>query len=206
MEKYLSLNELLPGLVVLTPLVAAALTVFKWGISRHDAQFTKRKEFLQHWKDPEGLDDLSVEVLVRQLTGAYLPAAAVRRICRRGSGEVARTLLDLAAIWPLVKWDARTATASWQDFARTSRIRSLKGLLLWFVYFGAGIVGATALITVAFEKPAALTGFIVTAWCVILIAVAGVALWKTDPWGIANKSGEALLCYASGDDTPSEQD
>lgn len=200
METFLSLNEILPGLVVVAPMAAVALAVFKWAISRHDAQFTRRKEFLQHWRDPEGLDDLSIEVLVRQLTGAYLPAAVVRRVCRRCNAEMARTLLDLATIWSLVEWDAGTGTASWKRIARSSHMRRFKGFLLWFVYFGAGIFGASTLIAVAFQKPETITGFVATAWGVILVAVAVVALWKTDAWGTANKSGDVLLHYASSDE------
>lgn len=79
-------------------LAIVALGGFRWLIGRKDLQFVRRREFLQHWKNPWDLDALSVEVLSRQLFGAYLPAGA----------QVCRMLGDLADIWSLVEWNQET--------------------------------------------------------------------------------------------------
>lgn len=203
MQKCFSLIETLPGLVLVAPMAVAALAIFKWGVSRHDAQFARQREFLQNWKDPEHLDDLSIEVLVRQLTGSYLPAALVRRVCRRERTEVVRTLIDLAVIWPLVEWDACTGRATWKRIAKSPRIRRLKEFVLWLAYLTAGILGGSALVAVALQKPDPIIGFAATAWGVILVSFAGIALWKTDAWGTANKCGDVLLRSVNSDELPS---
>jgi len=38
---------------------AGSLALFKWVLSRHDVQFTRRREFLHHWRHPNDLDDLA---------------------------------------------------------------------------------------------------------------------------------------------------
>ena len=125
MAAWQTLLESTPGLALIVPMAAGALAILKWGISRQDAQFAKRKEFLQNWKDPEALDDLSIEVLVRQLTGTYLPAMLVRRVCSRKGSEITRTLMSLAKIWPLVDWHSESGTASWKKIARSESPRIL---------------------------------------------------------------------------------
>lgn len=204
MFSWISLIEDAPGLALVAPMAAAALAILKWSISRHDAQFARRKEFLQNWKHPDSLDDLSIEVLVRQLTGTYLPALVVRRVCRRGSTEIARTLQDLATIWPLVQWNSRTGTASWKKIAGSHRIRVVKGLILSLAYFVAGTLGSTALIVVVLTKPEAIIGFASAAWGLVLIAFASTALWAADAWGTAVKHKDALLARANSDEDPSD--
>jgi len=93
-----------------------ALGGFRWLIGRKDLQFVRRREFLQHWNNPRDLDALSVEVLSRQLFGAYLPAVVVRRVCDRSGAEVCR-------------WKAKAASA-------TKRARW--NLTFWAIYFVPG--------------------------------------------------------------------
>ncbi|MBH1494006.1 hypothetical protein JY423_02200 [Stenotrophomonas maltophilia] len=190
-----------PGLALVAPMAAGALAILRWGISRHDAQFAKRKEFLQNWKDPDALDDLSIEVLVRQLTGTYLPALLVRRVCRRKRSEITKTLMSLATIWSLVDWHSDSGTASWKKSARSHPVRFAKGLLLTMAYFSLGTLGATALTFVILKQPAMIIAFGSAAWGLLLIGLAFAALWTAEPWETAAKSSDALLDLAN-DETP----
>ena len=193
MNLWIELIESLPGLGLVLPVTAVALAIFKWGLSRHDVQFARRKEFLVNWKDPKDLDDLSIEVLIRQLTGTYLPSTVVRRVCAGKTLETAQTLLRLAEIWSLIDWDERTATAKWKSVAATDGRRAIWRTAVWAGYFGAFIAGAGILAMTTIEKPSASVAVIAASWGVTLLFAAAVALFRTDAWGVACKWGDALL-------------
>jgi len=128
--------EILLGLVtsqfkITIALATVLLGAFRWLLARHDLQFIRRKEFLQNWKSPRELDLLSIEVMTRQLFGAYLPAPLVRGICERNGAEVARTLRDLANVWDLIDWDGDAGTVAWKRKASTREKRAQRVLFLW---------------------------------------------------------------------------
>lgn len=182
-----------PGLALVVPLATGALALIRWAVSRHDFHSSKRKEFLLHWKDPTKLDDVSVEVLVRQLTGTYLPAVAVRRVCSRENLETVQTLHRLADIWTLVTWDAQKAEASWKRGAANPTARTLWGVAAWAAFSLAFMVGATAVVYVAIEKPSGNVGLVTATWGVALVVGGIGALTRTDAWGTASKWGNDLL-------------
>ena len=193
MEWFRSLIESLPGLAFVVPVVAGALALFKWSLSRHDVQFARRREFLLHWKNPRDLDSISIEILIRQLTGSYLPARVVRRICLRDSLETVQTLHRLSDIWTLVQWDSEAGTVSWKNEAKTALRRSLWLAAAWISYFLFFIVGAGLLAVVALAKPEAPIGLAAVGCGTAFVFAAVVALFRTDAWGAAYKWGEALL-------------
>lgn len=192
-----NLLEILPGLGFVAPVVAGALALFKWGLSRHDVQFSRRREFLLHWKDPRELDALSVEVLTRQLTGTYLPAIVVRRVCARDGDETAQSLIRLATMWSLVEWDAKTGTARWRSRAGTKCLRSAWRGAVWIGYFSSFIVGAGLIAAIALEMPSPSVGLTGAGWGVALLFAAYVALVRTGAWGAACAWGEDLLHVAN---------
>lgn len=198
----MGLIESLPGLGLVLPIAAGALAIFKWVLSRHDVQFARRKEFLIHWRHPKDLDDLSIEVLIRQLTGKYLPSTLVRRICSASNLETAQTLLRLADIWSLVDWNEETATVTWKTAAATDRRRSIWRAAVWAGYFAAFTAGAGILVVTTIEKPSASIALIAAGWGVTLLFAAAVALIRTDAWGAACKWGDVLLSNANWTGTP----
>jgi len=202
MATWQTLMESTPGLALVAPMAAGALAILRWGISRHDAQFAKRKEFLQNWKDPCALDDLSIEVLVRQLTGTYLPALLVRRVCSRKGSEITRTLMSLATIWPLVDWHSESGTASWKKSARSHPVRFAKGLLLTMAYFALGTLGATALTFAVLKQPPMVIAFVSSAWGLLFIGLAIAALWTAEPWATASKLKDTMLDLANDEPAP----
>lgn len=202
MDWLVNLLESFPGLAFIVPITVAALAIFKWGISRHDVHFDRRKEFLLHWKNPNELDDLSLEVLIRQLTGAYLPAVVVRRVLRRKDQETARTLLRLADMWRLVCWDPARAEAVWKPGTAHPVARKLRGALAWVAFLASFVCGASILIYVAIEKPHGSIGVAAAGWGVAFVVAGIAALVQTDAWGVADRWGNALLEVANTCDLP----
>lgn len=198
MNQWIGLIQSLPGLGLVVPVAAVSLAIFKWGLSRHDVQFARRKEFLTHWKDPKDLDNLSIEVLIRQLTGKYLPSTVVRRVCNAKALETAQTLLRLADIWSLVAWDEESATAKWKTVAETRVRRSIWRAAVWAGYFTAFISAAGILAVIMIQKPNASVALIAAGWGITLLFAAVVALIRTDAWGAACEWGDALLNHANG--------
>lgn len=194
------LLESMPGLTFVVPVSAAALAILRWCLSRHDVQFVRRKDFLSHWTDPSKLDDLSVEVLIRQLTGTYLPAVVVRRVCQQSNRESAQTLLRLSTMWPLVQWDHLTGTACWKPMANTSLARSTRRALVWLCYFASFIVGGGLLLSVATQKLTDTLAITASAWGVMLVFASVAALIRTDVWGAASEYGECMIRAANGEE------
>lgn len=168
---------------------------FRWLIGRKDLQFVRRREFLQYWKDPWELDALSVEVLSRQLFGAYLPAAVVRRVCDRSGAEVCRMLGDLADVWSLVEWDQKTQRVNWKAKAASDTKRAKWNLAFWAIYFVSAFSGAMILfVLIAGSTSVSISASVASSlWGIILIAVSGVALWRTDAWAVAARLGDGFL-------------
>lgn len=200
MDWITNLYQGFPGLAVVIPITAAVLAMFRWAISRHDVHSSRRKDFLLHWKNPDELDDLSVEVLVRQLTGTYLPAAVVRRVCSHRNRETARTLVRLADMWSLVLWDPNRAEVTWKRGAASPLVRKLRGTLAWVAFFAAFIVGASMVVYVAVTRPSGSVAMVAVLWGVTLVTASVLALVRTDAWGAANTWGEALLEAANTGD------
>jgi hypothetical protein len=192
--------EQLLGLVggqlkILVALAVMSLGVFRWLIGRRDLYFVRRKEILQYWKNPHELDALSVEVLTRQLFGAYLPADLVRRVCSRSGVEVCRTLGDLADIWSLVEWHPKSRQIRWKAKAGTAAKRARWNLAFWAAYFVAAFCGLMILFRVAAaSSDATITTSIAAFLCgVMLIGAAWAALWRIDAWSAASRLGDDFL-------------
>lgn len=168
---------------------------FRWLIGRRDLQFVRRREFLQYWKNPWELDALSVEVLSRQLFGSYLPAALVRRVCDRSGAEVCRMLGDLADVWSLVEWDQKTQRVGWKAKAASAAKRAKWNLAFWGIYFVSAFSGAMIIfVLIAGSTSVSISASVASSlWGIILIAVSGVALLRTDAWSAAVRLGDGFL-------------
>jgi hypothetical protein len=182
-------------LKIVMGLAIVVLGGFRWLIGRRDLQFVRRREFLQYWKNPWELDSLSVEVLSRQLFGAYLPAAVVRRVCDRSGAEVCRMLGNLADVWSLVEWDQKTQRVHWKAKAASATKRAKWNLAFWAIYFVTAFSGAMILfLLVAGSTNGSVSASVASSlWGIILIAVSGVALWRTDAWAAAASLGDGFL-------------
>jgi hypothetical protein len=174
---------------------AAIIGLIKWITSRHDVKFTHRKTVLEHWEDPTTIDPLKAEVLCRQLVGVYLPYPLLLKICSSPQAAVVNTLLELAELWPLLRWDPLRSEIRWVSAADNGLKRFRKCAFLWISYFGAGIAGASILIflhlrdvTVTSE-----TYWAIICWCIVLLATSASSLWKLGAWGRANKLGDEFL-------------
>lgn len=178
--------------------VLAVIGATKWLIGRQDVQFSRRKDFLQHWTDPEQMNAIAVEVLARQLVGAYLPAEVVRRVCRDPGSEIVRSLGNLADVWPLVEWDGRAGALKWKRVARSALQRRVSLALLWLMYVGFGIVGCSMLLAALAEPISSLSQLSVLLGGAVSVAAAVVSLHKTDTWGAAHRQGDLFLQQING--------
>jgi len=172
-----------------------ALAAFRWFVARRDLQSTRRVEFLQHWKSPSELDVVSIEVLTRQLFGAYLPAPLVRRICNRHGTEVCKTLGELGDVWSLVEWDNKLCVVRWKSKAHSVSKRQRWTALYWAMYFASGFAGGVILLSVSLAPTTMDVPVSVGAamWGLLCFGVAGAALWRTDAWGAALRLGDLFL-------------
>lgn len=174
--------------------VTAVAALARWFSSRNDAHFSRRKDVLDRWQEPAAMDDFKLELLVRQITGVYLPACIIRKICSQPEWPTISSLFTLAEMWPLLTWDPYSATLSWTEAANSSRKRTFKNSLFWCFYFLAGTVGG---VLVVFSLRPVIAGALpeiaVPMWGAVLIAAAAVSLWRQERWGFAARLGDSYL-------------
>jgi hypothetical protein len=100
-------NFLVPILVVV---VGTALIKGLFGV--HRSKSADRKDFLDFWSRRELQDDMWLEVAVRHLFGAYLPASLIRSLLQ--SPQVARSILEISESWNLLDMDDETKELRWK--------------------------------------------------------------------------------------------
>lgn len=97
-------------------LPASFLLIGAWALNKlialHDSKRRNRIEFLEQWQSIDKMDDVRLEVTVRHLIGTYLPADIIRTVYRMPFPT--QSLLDLAAIWPLIEFDQMTRILKWK--------------------------------------------------------------------------------------------
>lgn len=77
----------------------------------HGRRSQNRKDFLDLWDSTRSQDHLWLEVVIRHLFGSYLPARIIRLALAQP--DKAQSLLNLAELWPLFRFDPTSETASW---------------------------------------------------------------------------------------------
>ena len=170
-EQYLDLlgkNFLIP-----ITFFAIGAWVVRFFTSLHDSRRRDRIEFLESWRNHTEMSDLEIEVTIRHLFGAYLPAAVIRRV--NSMPFPSQTLLRLIEVWPFAKFDSASNQLTWKEgcSTRTSRWKHIAGWSLGYFAFAALATNCYSLmIGIGPEKLgswlAAALGFI----------FAGAALWS----------------------------
>ena len=94
-------------------LAAATLYAIRGVFGLHGRRSQRRKDFLELWRDAPKMDDLWLEVAVRHLFGALLPAPVIR--VAMAQPDQAQSLQDIATLWPLMKIDSGTGDLKWDN-------------------------------------------------------------------------------------------
>lgn len=117
----------------------------------HGRRGQHRKEFLELWDTARTQDDLWLEVAVRHLCGAYLPAYVIRLALKQP--DHAQSLFDLAELWPLFRFDREARTVSWQHQRHNTLSKRKFGRVVFLAgYFTFALIAVfVALIAAKFE-------------------------------------------------------
>jgi hypothetical protein len=158
----------------------------------HGRRSQQRKEFLQLWTGAQDKDDLWLEVAIRHLFGTYMPAHVIRLALDQSDKNQA--LRDLSELWPLLRFDAATNTASWRS--RTNRrysYRRLKRYALLSSYFLLLLVAAASALIAIHSPVGSLASWAYWINAVLLVVVAFICLEKAETASVAERAGEAWL-------------
>lgn len=96
---------------VLVAVVGAALVKGVFGL--HRSKSADRKDFLDLWVGRETHDDLWLEVAVRHLFGAYLPASLIRSLLQ--SPQAGRALLEISQCWDYLDMHDENGEVQWKE-------------------------------------------------------------------------------------------
>lgn len=177
-------------------LPAAFLLLGAWTVNKlnvlHDSKRRNRIEFLEQWQSLDGMDDMRLEVTVRHLIGTYLPADVVRSVGR--SPFPTQTLLDLADIWSLVRFDHQTRRLDWKKNAYGEPApRRWRRFLLFLGYVGFALVAVFFLNMAVGTDPSKPVAWICGVNTLMFLVLAASCLARFDTLGDASKHGDALL-------------
>lgn len=183
-------------------LVPAVLFVLLLYVARglfglHGRRSQNRREFLELWDKARAQDDLWLEVAVRHLFGIYLPARIIRLALAQP--DRAQSLLDLAELWPLLRFDAEAHCVSW----RRSRYASLTRRRLGAAVLLAGYICLALLAMlaafVAFTGESTLLRWLYSLFAVVSGAWAVSFLARRDTMEVAVAVGDRWIACINGD-------
>ena len=182
------------GAWAIVPAISIALAGYL--ISRltdfHRTKSQQRTEFLGIWHGLNKMDDMALEVAIRHLYGAYLPARAIRKIC--DSDHCADEMFNLAQIWPLLQYDQSSRTLSWKNDKHGSEKALAAGerwCMAGYFMFAAMTLGSFAFTFVA--GPKSPLAWILGLNAVLSAALAFKSLDKSGMYALAKKKRETLL-------------
>ncbi|MFT3762939.1 MAG: hypothetical protein QM761_10130 [Pseudoxanthomonas sp.] len=177
-------------------LPAAFLLIGAWTINKlsvlHDSRRRNRIEFLDRWQSVDDMDDMRLEVTMRHLVGTYLPADIIRKISR--TPFPTQTLLDLVAIWPLVRFDHLTGQLNWkkQEFGDPVVRRWLR-VVMMLGYVVLALIAVFFFYLAVGTDPSRPTAWISGLNTLMFVVLAGSCLARFDTLGDIGKHGATLI-------------
>ncbi len=173
-EKLLEVSN---GKLLIPVLCALAGAVLVKGIfNLHRSKSADRRDFLDLWMRNEERDDIWLEVSVRHLFGAYLPASIIRSLMQ--GPQAARALLEVSEFWDLLEMNDETLELDWKkkSHATPDGRRNWRYALntLYFVAMGSALVS----IYIAIIGDAKTT--LVLSWWIYGLFFAGFAIRCVD--------------------------
>jgi hypothetical protein len=167
----------------------------------HGRRSQNRKEFLELWDSSRSQDELWLEIVVRHLFGAYLPARIIRLALTRPNKSQA--LLDLSELWPLLRFDPESLTVSWLNKRhRTQKRRNTARYILLAGYFGSALIAALSALTAFQSGPVVFSSWIYGVCAITFGSLAALCLLREDSIKLAVTVGDHWLTLIN---SPSEK-
>ncbi|RDZ25974.1 hypothetical protein [Lysobacter silvisoli] len=169
------------GTSFLIPVVLALVVLYAIrGLNGlHSRKYQNRKEFLEVWDNTRIQDDLWLEVTVRHLFGAYLPARVVHLALAQPNKS--ESLLQLSELWDLFDYDPETETVRWRRKRHaTVKRRRTMWRLMFAAYFISAFAAVGSGIAAAHFGPGTFVGWVWGGFAVVCAFVALVNVWNED--------------------------
>lgn len=158
----------------------------------HGRRHQSRKEFLELWDEIRAHDDLWLETIVRHLTGTYLPAHVIRLAL--SCPDKVQSLLDLAELWPLLRYNREARTVTWLHARHLDVEKRKRGR--WMLYIGYFICAIAAFLEAVYaaEKgPDTVSGWVFGIAAVVFAAIAIIFLLRDDTMKVAVTVGDEWI-------------
>lgn len=177
-----------PGFILPTVLFVLLLFASRGLFSLHGRRSQHRKDVLELWGDARTQDDFWLEVAVRHWLGTYLPGHVIRLALAQP--DKAQSLVDLSALWDLLKYDTETRTVSWKRAHHriVTRIRTER-LVMVTAYFVCALSAVGSGWLAARLGSGNLGGWAYGVLCLLLGVLALGCLWRDDMLKVAARCG-----------------
>lgn len=177
------------GYLIPAVLFVLVLYVTRGLFGLHGRRSQHRKEFLELWDSTRSQDDLWLEVAVRHLCGAYLPAHVIRLALAQP--DKSQSLFDLAELWPLFRFNAESQTVNWQNQRHSSLAKRRAGrATLLAGYFACALIAVLAALVASKSGAGTFVGWAYSAFAVVSGFVAFICLMREDTIKIAASVGD----------------
>lgn len=158
----------------------------------HGRRGQHRREFLELWDTARAEDDLWLEVSVRHLFGAYLPARVIRLAMEQP--DRSRALLDLSELWDLFVFNRGDETVQWRATVSSWVARSRWGRWLCLAaYFGCAAIAVFSAVLAAHFGHASFAGWVYGVCAVVVGFVAFLCLSHEETAKTATHAGERWI-------------
>lgn len=180
------------GLLMPAVLFVLVLYAIRGLFGLHGRRSQNRKEFLDLWDSTRSQDDLWLEVVVRHLFGSYLPARVIRLALAQP--DKAQSLLDLAELWPLFRFDPASQTVSWlHKLHDTPTMRKIGRTMVIGGYFALALIAVLSTFVAFQYGPGSFSGWVYGICALVFGSLALIVLMHEGTIKIAATVGEDWL-------------
>lgn len=182
------------GSGLLIPVVLAVLVLYtvRGAFGLHGRRSQHRKEFLELWDVTRIRDDLWLEVAVRHLCGAYLPAHIIRLALEQP--DKSQSLFDLAELWPLFRFDPDSKNVRWESKRHETLDKRRAGRKILLIgYFVSAMLAALCALAAFKSGPNTFSGWMYGICAVVTGFVAILCLMRDDIIKVAVAVGDEWL-------------
>lgn len=181
-----------PGYLIPAVLFVVVLYLIRGLFGLHGRRGQHRKEFLELWDKTRSQDDLWLEVAIRHLCGAYLPAHVIRLALAQP--DKSQSLFDLADLWPLFRFNPESQTVTWQKKRHNSLAKRRVGrAILLAGYFACALLAALAALVASKSSAGSFVGWVYSVLSVASVFAALICLMREDTIKVAAAVGDDWL-------------
>lgn len=177
--------------------------------SLHGRRGQHRREFLELWDSNRIKDDFWLEISIRHLFGAYLPAHVIR--IALSQPDRGKSLKDLVKLWPQYWFETDSLTVGWRHTYRQKSGLIVIERALWILtYIFLAFAAVDSALTASRAEPTTFFAWVHWTFALVAVGTAFHCLNAQEAAQVAASSGNSWISRinsaAPKPELPAQQD